>query len=79
VDPDVQELGRQLAVARRARRSGPKLRRDQHRWAVHSVPQCRSGMVEVRPDLQHLPELRLLKHGRGMLRHFSCGSVQYKW
>jgi hypothetical protein len=60
VDPDVKELGRQLAGARRARRPGAQLRRDQHRRAVHSVPQRRAGVVAVRHGLLHQSELRLL-------------------
>ena len=60
VDPDVQELGSKLAGALRARRPEPQLRRDQHRWAVHSVPERRAELVAVRHGLLHQPELRLL-------------------
>ncbi|GJN20718.1 hypothetical protein PR202_gb08128 [Eleusine coracana subsp. coracana] len=62
VDPDVQELGRQLAVQRRARKPGAQLRHHHYRRAVHSVPRRRAGMVAVRPDLHHHQELSVLKH-----------------
>jgi hypothetical protein len=62
LDPDVKELGCQLAGARRARRPGAQLRRDQHRRAVHPVPKRGAGVVAVRPDLHHLPTVRLLIH-----------------
>jgi hypothetical protein len=61
VDPDVKELGSQLAGPRRARRPGAQLCRDQHRRAVHPVPQRRAGVVAVRRDLHHQQELLLLK------------------
>ncbi|BAF12331.1 Os03g0428700, partial [Oryza sativa Japonica Group] len=60
VDPDVAELGRQLAVARRARRPGAQLRRHHHRRPVPAVPGRGAGVVAVRPDLLHLPAVRLL-------------------
>jgi hypothetical protein len=60
LDPDVQELGRQLAGALRARRPEPQLRRDQHRRAVHSVPERRPELVAVRHGLHHQQEFRPL-------------------
>ena len=62
VDSDVEELGRQLAVSRRTGWSGAQFHRHLHRRPDHRLRQRRAGGVVVRPNLQHLPAVRLLSY-----------------
>jgi hypothetical protein len=55
-----QELGRELAVARRDRRTGAHLRRHHHGRTVHRLPERRARQLGVRHVLHEQPAVLLL-------------------
>lgn len=59
-DAPEQELGRELAVARRPRRPDAHLRRHIHRRPDPRLPEHRAGVVEVRPVILLQPPVFLL-------------------